>query len=208
MSENNTSGKKLLSGVVLGLLLTGLTAALLFFKGFKAPEPIVSTPVVEEPKIDSAALIKPFVLMLADSTIIDAAQGSLEDQVVVFLSDTSSVVSKDKWFDFDNLLFETGKATLLPESGKQLGNLSTILKAFPKVKIKLGGYTDNVGDPKANLKLSGDRASNVMAELVKSGIDASRLQSEGYGEQWPVGSNDTEEGRAKNRRISMRVTEL
>lgn len=208
MSENNTSGKKLLSGVVLGLLLTGLTAALLFFKGFKAPEPIVTTPVVEEPKIDSAALVKPFVLMLADSTIIDAAQGSLEDQVVVFLSDTSSVVSKDKWFDFDNLLFETGKATLLPESGKQLGNLSTILKAFPKVKIKLGGYTDNVGDPKANLKLSGDRASNVMAELVKSGIDASRLQSEGYGEQWPVGSNDTEEGRAKNRRISMRVTEL
>ncbi|TAH23714.1 MAG: OmpA family protein [Cytophagales bacterium] len=208
MSENNTSGKKLLSGVVLGLLLTGLTAALLFFKGFKAPEPIVTTPVVEEPKIDSAALVKPFVLMLADSTIIDAAQGSLEDQVVVFLSDTSSVVSKDKWFDFDNLLFETGKATLMPESGKQLGNLSTILNAFPKVKIKLGGYTDNVGDPKANLKLSGDRAASVMAELVKSGIDASRLQSEGYGEQWPVGSNDTEEGRAKNRRISMRVTEL
>lgn len=208
MSENNTSGKKLLSGVVLGLLLTGLTAALLFFKGFKAPEPIVTTPVVEEPKIDSAALVKPFVLMLSDSTIIDAAQGSLEDQVVVFLSDTSSVVSKDKWFDFDNLLFETGKATLMPESGKQLGNLSTILKAFPKVKIKLGGYTDNVGDPKANLKLSGDRAANVMAELVKSGIDVSRLQSEGYGEQWPVGSNDTEEGRAKNRRISMRVTEL
>lgn len=208
MSENNTSGKKLLSGVVLGLLLTGLTAALLFFKGFKAPEPIVTTPVVEEPKIDSSALVKPFVLMLSDSTIIDAAQGSLEDQVVVFLSDTSSVVSKDKWFDFDNLLFETGKATLLPESGKQLGNLSTILKAFPKVKIKLGGYTDNVGDPKANLKLSGDRAANVMAELVKSGIDASRLQSEGYGEQWPVGSNDTEEGRAKNRRISMRVIEL
>jgi len=81
------------------------------------------------------------------------------------------------------------------------------MKAYPKVKIKLGGYTDNTGDAAANLKLSSERANNVMAELVKKGVDASRMEAQGYGEEHPVGDNKTEEGRAMNRRISLRVTE-
>jgi K(+)-stimulated pyrophosphate-energized sodium pump len=115
-------------------------------------------------------------------------------------------VDKDTWFDFDRLLFETGKSTLKPESQEQLKNVSEILKAYPAVKIKLGGYTDNTGDSNANLKLSSDRAKAVEEELVKMGIDTERIDSEGYGDQYPVGDNSTEEGRAKNRRISIRVT--
>ena len=72
--------------------------------------------------------------------------------------------------------------------------------------IKLGGYTDNKGPADFNMKLSQGRADNVMVELVKLGIDAGRLKAEGYGEQYPVASNDTEEGRAQNRRIDIRVT--
>jgi K(+)-stimulated pyrophosphate-energized sodium pump len=103
-------------------------------------------------------------------------------------------------------LFETGKATLKPESQEQLKNVSEILKAFPAVNIKLGGYTDNTGDANANLKLSGDRAKAVEGELVGMGIATERIDSEGYGDQYPVADNTTEEGRAKNRRISIRVT--
>jgi K(+)-stimulated pyrophosphate-energized sodium pump len=103
-------------------------------------------------------------------------------------------------------LFETGKATLKPESAAQLANVAAILKAFPKVAVKVGGYTDNVGNAASNMKLSADRAKGVAGELVKLGIAAARLVPEGYGDKNPIASNDTEEGRAQNRRISLRVT--
>ncbi|RYC69926.1 MULTISPECIES: sodium-translocating pyrophosphatase [Spirosoma] len=115
-------------------------------------------------------------------------------------------VDKTTWFDFDRLTFETGSATLKPESQEQLKNIAEILKAYPNVSVKLGGYTDNTGNADANLKLSGDRAQSVKKELTALGIAADRLESEGYGQEHPVASNDTEEGRAQNRRISIRVT--
>ena len=60
--------------------------------------------------------------------------------------------------------------------------MAAILKAYPKVKIKIGGYTDNQGDAAANLRLSDDRAKNVMAELAKLGVDPSRMEAQGYGD--------------------------
>ena len=69
----------------------------------------------------------------------------------------------------------------------------------PKVKIKIGGYTDNVGNAASNMKLSAERAAVVMDALVAGGIDKSRLESEGYGDKNAVASNDTDEGKAKNR---------
>jgi K(+)-stimulated pyrophosphate-energized sodium pump len=114
---------------------------------------------------------------------------------------------KETWFDFDRLLFKTGSANLEPESGEQLENVAEILKAYPGISIKLGGYTDNTGDDAANLKLSGERAESVKKSLVDLGIEKARMESEGYGKEHPVASNDTEKGRAKNRRISIRVTQ-
>jgi K(+)-stimulated pyrophosphate-energized sodium pump len=84
--------------------------------------------------------------------------------------------------------------------------MAQILKAFPAVNIKIGGYTDNTGSAQTNKKLSQDRADVVMAELVQLGIDKARLAAEGYGPEHPVASNDTEAGRAENRRIAVRVT--
>ena len=92
------------------------------------------------------------------------------------------------------------------ESQDQLTSVASILKAFPNVEIKIGGYTDNTGDKAANMKLSADRAATVVGELVKMGIDPKRLSSEGYGDAHPVADNGTEEGRQKNRRVSMSVT--
>ena len=73
--------------------------------------------------------------------------------------------------------------------------------------MKVGGFTDNVGSADRNLQLSRDRANTVVAGLVRKGVSSDRLAAEGYGEQNPVGDNSTVEGRTRNRRVSMMVTQ-
>jgi OmpA-OmpF porin, OOP family len=130
----------------------------------------------------------------------------MEARLLAFIEDESKAVDKETWFDFDRLLFDTGSATLRPESQEQLRNIAEILKAYPAVEVKVGGYTDNVGDSAFNLALSQDRAANVVKELVGLGVVDGRLAAEGYGDKFPVADNATEQGRALNRRISLRVT--
>jgi outer membrane protein OmpA-like peptidoglycan-associated protein len=142
---------------------------------------------------------------LPDGTIINIPRLGVENKLIDWI-ESSKPVDTTTWFDFDRLLFATGSPTLEPASQEQLSNVAAILKAYPKVKIKLGGYTDNTGDAAANLQLSDQRAKNVMAELVKLGVDPSRLEAQGYGDEHPVADNNTEEGRQLNRRISLRVT--
>ena len=154
-----------------------------------------------------AALGEMTKVKLPDGTELNVPANGVESRLIAYLNDPNSTVSDDKWFDFDRLLFDTGKASLQPASQEQLGNIAAILKAYPKVKIRLGGYTDNTGDAASNVKLSDERANGVMGELAKLGTDAARMSAKGYGEEHPVADNGTEEGRAKNRRISLRVTE-
>ncbi len=153
-----------------------------------------------------AALGEFFKRKLPNGIEIEIPKLGVENNLLAFIEDAAKPVDKTTWFDFDRLLFDTGKATLKPESDAQLKTVSEILKAYPNVHIKVGGYTDNVGDKAANMALSGARATSVMGELVKLGVDLPRLNSEGYGDQHPVADNTTEEGRAKNRRVSMRIT--
>ena len=144
---------------------------------------------------------------LPDGTELNVPTRGVEARLVTYLNDSSAPVSEATWFDFDRLLFDTGKATLQPASQEQLANIANILKAYPQVKIRIGGYTDNTGDAATNLRLSEERADDVMAELVKLGVDPARITAKGYGEESPIADNSTEEGRQKNRRISLRVTE-
>ena len=153
-----------------------------------------------------AALGEFFKRKLPNGIEIEIPKLGVENNLLAFIEDAAKPVDKTTWFDFDRLLFDTGKATLKPESDAQLKTVSEILKAYPNVNIKVGGYTDNVGDKAANMALSAARAASVMGELVKLGVDKARLTSEGYGDQHPVADNTTEEGRAKNRRVSMRIT--
>lgn len=129
----------------------------------------------------------------------------VEGRLLSFIQ-SSPKVSSDTWFDFDRLSFDTNSATLRPESQEQLQNIAAILKAYPNVRVKIGGYTDSTGNPDTNRKLSEDRASSVVAELTRLGISGDRLEAQGYGAEHPIGDNATEEGRAMNRRISIRVT--
>lgn len=114
---------------------------------------------------------------------------------------------KEDWFEFDRLNFETASSVLRSDSREQLSNVAAILKAYPAAAVKIGGYTDNTGDPAANLELSRKRAEAVRDQLRDMGVDSSRLAAEGYGEQHPIATNDTAEGRMQNRRVAIRVTE-
>ena len=89
---------------------------------------------------------------------------------------------------------------------EQIENLAAILRAYPNVSLKVGGYTDNTGNAGANLNLSHARAIATLNALVSQGIARDRLEAEGYGNEHPVASNDTDEGRRRNRRVDVRVT--
>ncbi len=99
--------------------------------------------------------------------------------------------------------FDTGKATISPDSAKLLDDAAAALKAASELKVEVGGHTDNVGSADANLKLSQERAQAVMAALVKRGIAAGRMTAKGYGQTVPVADSRTEDGRAKNRRVEL-----
>jgi outer membrane protein OmpA-like peptidoglycan-associated protein len=118
----------------------------------------------------------------------------------------SAPVTKNTWFEFDRLKFEPDSAVISADSRDQLTNIAAILEAYPAAQVKIGGYTDNSGDPAANRQLSQARAEAVRNELRRLGVAPSRVQAEGYGEQHPIADNNTAEGRAKNRRVAILVT--
>jgi len=101
------------------------------------------------------------------------------------------------------LLFDTGKTEIKPESNAQLDQMVAALKAQPAVRVLIVGHTDNVGSIEANLALSQGRAQAVVAAMSQRGIAASRLQARGIANFAPLGSNASEAGRARNRRVEM-----
>ena len=144
---------------------------------------------------------------LPDRVTLNVPENGVESRLLAFIQNPAAKPDATTWFNFDRLVFDTGSKTLGPESQEQLNNIATILVAYPNVHLKVGGYTDNVGNAEQNLQLSRDRANTVVAELVSKGISPDRLTAEGYGEQYPEAGNSTEEGRAQNRRVAMRVTQ-
>ncbi len=178
-----------------------------FFNRSKAPVGDAVQTVSNAGTSASSALGDFFKTKLPDGVELNIPKFGIESKLIAFLGDSSKPVDTTSWFNFDRLLFDTGKATLQPSSQEQLANIAAILKAYPNAHVKIGGYTDNTGDAAANLALSEARAKNVMDALVAAGVDPSRLESKGYGDQYPVGDNATEEGRAQNRRIALLVTQ-
>ncbi|UCG51669.1 MAG: OmpA family protein [Candidatus Latescibacterota bacterium] len=100
--------------------------------------------------------------------------------------------------------FESGSAALTPDSYRILDEVVRSLMAYPEVRIEIRGYTDNVGKASYNLGLSERRAEAVKQYLVNAGIDPARLTTRGFGEENPVSTNATPEGRAQNRRIEFK----
>lgn len=146
------------------------------------------------------------VVTLPTGKTLQAYKGGIEDQIVTFLKsdeykNATDEQLKDRWFNFDNLNFEFGKAVLTPESKVQLENLKMILAEFPDAKIKIGAYTDKKGDENTNLKLSGERAN-----VVKTSINSPQVkEAEGYGSKFakvPAEASDKE--RESDRKTAVR----
>ncbi len=105
-----------------------------------------------------------------------------------------------------NIFFEFDSYELKPESLVELEKLTEFMNSNPGIRIKINGHTDNIGDPEYNMELSLRRAGAVAGYLAGSGIDESRIEYEGYGETMPLATNETEEGRAENRRTEFEIT--
>jgi OmpA-OmpF porin, OOP family len=176
-----------------------------------APRTGVTRPAPDVPRVippgGAAGLGTMIERRLPNNITLRIPVEGVERKLVEYVEDPQSVPSKETWFTFDRVEFETDSATLLPRSSEQLQNIADILKAYPNVKLKIGGYTDNTGDDVRNVKLSEDRANAAMNEIVGLGVEPSRLSAEGFGSAHPVADNNTAEGRQRNRRVDIRVTD-
>jgi outer membrane protein OmpA-like peptidoglycan-associated protein len=118
-------------------------------------------------------------------------------------ADVTRSLSNSGRVTLSDVHFATGKADITPDSETALNEVAATLKEHADWKIRIEGFTDNVGSRIENRKLSRDRADAVMSWLAAHGIDSGRLSSKGYGEARPVATNKTAEGRAKNRRVQL-----
>jgi outer membrane protein OmpA-like peptidoglycan-associated protein len=99
--------------------------------------------------------------------------------------------------------FDTGKSIIRDESKPIIDQIVQMMKSNPDLKIGVEGHTDNVGTPASNKTLSEARAKSVVSGITAQGITADRLSPAGFGQDKPIGDNNTEEGRAKNRRVEL-----
>ncbi|MBK8954915.1 MAG: OmpA family protein [Saprospiraceae bacterium] len=130
-------------------------------------------------------------------------KGTLAHQLLDYLK--SGVQDFGEEFKFIDLQFKDRTAEFNPKLTHEISELAEIMKAFPKLRIKMMSYTDNVGGEKANEILSENRLKNIVQELVVQGIDETRIETKAYGQQFPVGSNSIHEGRLINNRIELMV---
>jgi outer membrane protein OmpA-like peptidoglycan-associated protein len=206
---------KWLWSVVLAVLLAG---ALLWFAHLNTPSVDVAANTAATGSSNGAsqdsnaasnaagslgAFVKASIPGGADLNI---PENGMEIRLLAYLKQANATVSRETWFEFDRLNFDPDLANLQLSSQEQLENIARILRAYPNVRVQIGGYTDNEGDAANNLKLSQDRANAVMAHLIAFGVDPFRMDAKGYGQDHPVAGNSTQEGRARNRRIALRVT--
>ncbi len=116
-----------------------------------------------------------------------------------------ALLKKDEVVALNDITFETGKADLKPDSFEELDRLVTLMKDNEKIQVELSAHTDDTGNDDSNLKLSDRRAKSVMDYLIAKGVKADRMTSKGYGETQPLVPNDSDENRAKNRRVQFKI---
>jgi outer membrane protein OmpA-like peptidoglycan-associated protein len=116
-----------------------------------------------------------------------------------------AVLKKDAVVQLQDITFETAKADLKPESNEELDRLVSLLEGNQTIKVEISAHTDDVGNDDSNLKLSEKRAKTVVDYLTGKGIKADRMTAKGYGETQPLVANDTDENKAKNRRVQFKI---
>lgn len=133
---------------------------------------------------------------IVDPKTMDANRRVIRD--IVLTRKGASIV-------LENLIFAQGKATIRPESFPSLDEVVVMLKERPSIVIQLEGHTDNQGNEKLNVELSQDRVDNVKKYLVSKGIAKDRIKTKAFGGSQPLVQGNSQEARAKNRRVEMRI---
>lgn len=132
--------------------------------------------------------------------------GAKVEKVETIDPETGETVTESVTVTFEGgVLFEFAKASLTAASRAELDRLAAIFIRYPDTDIIIDGHTDSVGKEDANQRLSEQRAASVADYLASDGITRSRMQTTGYGEMRPVASNETDAGRAKNRRVELSI---
>jgi OmpA-OmpF porin, OOP family len=186
------------------ILLVAGFIGMMFLRTCKSvtPEPPTVTPV-HEAQLTQAAVADTVTTIKLPEGELKVKTGSFLDQLSKEITDNT--LDSTKALTFDNVNFATGSAILTDSSKIQLSDLVKIMKAYPKVAIKIEGHTDNKGNAQSNKKLSFNRAESVMKFLQTNGLDATRTTVAGLGSEKPKANNATEQGRAANRRIEAYV---
>jgi len=135
-------------------------------------------------------------LLMAETTPLEITAGLLEAEALKQQLDVDGRVAIEVNFAVD-------EATILPGSQPQIDQVLELLRADPSLRLSVDGHTDDTGDAAHNRRLSEARAKAVVASLVAQGIDAARLEANGYGPAQPIADNTSEEGRARNRRVEL-----
>ena len=137
-------------------------------------------------------------------SLLIVEEGEMKQDVQFTAGDLAEALKANGSFAVHDILFDTGKATIKPESAAALAVIGEALKSDPSLKLEIQGHTDNAGAAAANLKLSQDRAAAVKAYLVQAhAVAADRLTTSGLGDTKPIADNGSDDARAKNRRVEL-----
>jgi outer membrane protein OmpA-like peptidoglycan-associated protein len=149
----------------------------------------------------AGSMVRMFTRTLPGNVNLTIPVGSAEDRISTYLASGLGQAS----VTIDRIAFDTGSATLTPDSREQLDNLATILRAYPKATVTVSGHTDNAGSEASNVTLSRARAVAVADRLTAAGVTVDRVRTEGLGSSKPVADNSTAAGRAQNRRVTLDI---
>jgi outer membrane protein OmpA-like peptidoglycan-associated protein len=207
-------GGSMLKYILIPLLL-GIILIFFLYRGCNREVTIEESVVTDTIQNDTSTTVTTTrttkEIVVNDQVKLNAYSEGIEDQMVAFLNKGEYKTMnedqlKEVWFNFDDLNFEHGTANVLPESQKQLDNISKILKAYPEVKVKIGGYTDKTGDEAVNKKVSTERAMAVKKFLDDKGLSKQVVGTEGYGSEFAVHSADaSEELRLTDRKVALSI---
>ncbi|MFO1526540.1 MAG: OmpA family protein [Turneriella sp.] len=142
---------------------------------------------------------------LPQSTTVDLKEAPAKQAAIELTMTQMKVGAK---MPINNIFFRKGSYQLSKESNAELNRLTKILKAYPGLKIEIGGHTDNTGTEDANMELSKNRARAVMDYLIERGLPRQSIKAVGYGQSKPIASNNTPEGKKKNRRVELTILSI
>ena len=169
----------------------------------------VRVPEPNRPETTASSTVMPTAhkvneLRLPDGVTLQVPETSFLSPMYKYLTDATATSSGK--FIFEGLEFDDAGIRVRPETETAVASLTEMLRAFPSVALRIEGYTDQSADPAADRNWSLARAEALKDMLVKAGVPSNRLTTAGLGSEHPVASNDTAEGRAKNRRIELSLS--